>query len=415
MLKVVFKDVAVLDGSGAPAFAGQVLVEGNRIKAVVPAGATLGVEDAQVVEGHGGTLMPGLIESHAHLSFTDIRFSTDLGNTPPEEHTLRAAGNARTLLEHGFTSCVSAASAKPRLDVAVRAAIDAGDIPGPRLLSASPELTVTSGLGDARLGHIYQESFAVVHDGPDGFRRYAREMCREGVDTLKINPSGDTLLPRARSAQTVMTEAEVDAVCDVARAHGRRVAAHARSAESVKLCLRHGVQIIYHANLADQEARDLLEAHKGTVFVAPTVGWTVAVLERGADFGRAGDPGERAILQHELEATVDNMRELKRRGVRVLPGGDYGFAWNPNGTNARDLEHFVKLLGFSSMEAIVAATRLGAEMMMLGHELGQVRAGYLADLLLVDGDPLTDVSILQDQRRLRAVMKDGVLYKGRDA
>jgi len=414
MDKVWFKNVAILDATGAPPFPGQVLVEGNRIAAVVPEGVPLAADDARVVDGHGGTLMPGLVESHAHLSFTDIRLGTDLGNTPPEEHTLRTAACARSLLQHGFTSCVSAASAKPRLDVAVRAAIDAGDIPGPRLLTASPELTVTSGLGDAQLSHIYQESFAVVHDGADGFRRYAREMCREGVDTLKINPSGDTLLPRARSGQTVMTEAEVAAVCAVASAHERRVAAHARSAESVKLCLRHGVEVIYHANLADEEACDLLQAHIDRVFVAPTVGWTVAMLERGPEFGRAREAGERAILEQELEATVETMRELKRRGVRVLPGGDYGFAWNPNGTNARDLEHFVNLMGFSPMEAIVAATRFGGELMMMDGELGQVRPGYLADLLLVRGDPLEDVRILQDAHRLQAVMKDGVLMSHRD-
>jgi len=415
MLKVVFKNVEVLDGTGALPFAGQVLVEGNRIAAVVPEGVALAADGAQVVDGNGGTLMPGLVESHAHLSFTDIKVGTELGNTPPEEHTLRTAAYARTLLEHGFTSCVSAASAKPRLDVAVRAAIDVGDIPGPRLLTASPEMTVTSGLGDAQLSHIYQESFAVVRDGADGFRRYAREMCREGVDTLKINPSGDTLLPRARSGQTVMTEAEVAAVCAVARAHGRRVAAHARSAESVKLCVRHGVQIIYHANLADKQACDLLESHKDNVFVAPTVGWIVAVLERGPEFGRAREPDERATLERELEATVETMRELKQRGVRVLPGGDYGFAWNPNGSNARDLEHFVELLGFSAMEAILAATKFGGQMMMMDEELGQVRPGYLADLLLVHGDPLKDVRILQDKRRLLAVMKDGVLFNYRDS
>jgi len=413
MLKVIFKNVEVLDGTGAAPFPGQVLVEGNRIAAVVPQGVGLAVDGAGVIDGNGGILMPGLVESHAHLSFTDISVGTQLGNTPPEEHTLRTAACARTLLEHGFTSCVSAASAKPRLDVAARAAIDAGDIPGPRLLTASPELTVTSGLGDAQLSHIYQESFAVVRDGADGFRRYAREMCREGVDTLKINPSGDTLLPRARSGQTVMTEAEVAAVCAVARAHGRRVAAHARSAESVKLCVRHGVQIIYHANLADEEACDLLEAHKDSVFVAPTIGWIVSVLDRGPDFGRACEPDERAILERELEATVETMRNLKQRGVRVLPGGDYGFAWNPNGSNARDLEHFVELLGFSPMDALVAATKFGGQMMM-SEELGQVRSGYLADLVLVDGDPLEDIRILQDKQRLLTVMKDGVLYNCRE-
>jgi imidazolonepropionase-like amidohydrolase len=105
------------------------------------------------------------------------------------------------------------------------------------------------------------------------------------------------------------------------------------------------------------------------------------------------------------------MRALKALGVRVLPGGDYGFAFNPNGENARDLEHFVSLLGFSPLEAIAAATSQGGELMRRGHELGQIRAGYLADLLLVDGNPAADIAILQDSRRLRAIMKDGVFHK----
>ena len=138
------------------------------------------------------------------------------------------------------------------------------------------------------------------------------------------------------------------------------------------------------------------------------------MLERGPEFGRAREPEERAILESELEATIETMHELNRRGVRVLPGGDYGFAWNPNGSNARDLEHFVRLLGFSPMEAILAATKLGGEMMMMDGALGQVRTGYLADLLLVRGDPLQDVRILQDKRRLLAVMKDGVLLSEMD-
>ncbi|MBX9964967.1 MAG: amidohydrolase family protein [Burkholderiales bacterium] len=105
------------------------------------------------------------------------------------------------------------------------------------------------------------------------------------------------------------------------------------------------------------------------------------------------------------------MKNLKRRGVRVLPGGDYGFAWNPNGTNARDLEHFVNLLGFTPMEAIVAATRLGGELMMKADELGQIKPGFIADLVLVDGDPLADVSILRDKSKLRAIMRGGAFHK----
>jgi imidazolonepropionase-like amidohydrolase len=296
--------------------------------------------------------------------------------------------------------------------VVIRNAINAGDIPGPRMLAASPEMTVTSGLGDVRLHHIHRETFAVVADGPEEFRRWARFFVREGVDTLKINPSGDEGVPAARAHTTVMTDAEVAAVCQVARAQDKRVAAHARSAESVKMSLRHGVEIIFHATLADEEALDMLEAAKDRVFVAPTIGisWTAyhdAPLLRGSPLP---DEAKRR-MEAEIERGCANMKSLQRRGVRVLPGGDYGFAFNPMPRNARDLEHFVKLFGFSPMEAIVAATRYGGELMMRGSELGQVKEGHLADLLLVDGDPLADIAILQDASRLLAIMKDGSFHK----
>jgi len=229
MARTLFDNVAILDGSGAEPFPGRVLIEDNRIRSVMPAAAREPIRDAQVIDGSGATLMPGLIESHAHLSFTDIVAGPDLGAIPPEEHTLRTAHYARVLLEHGFTSCLSAASAKPRLDIAVRNAIDAGDIPGPRMLAASPELTVTSGLGDARLSHLYRESFATVCDGADQFRKVAREMCREGVDTLKINPSGDTFLPHSRSQQSAGSACSRSGCAGVRRAsEGRRAASSTR-------------------------------------------------------------------------------------------------------------------------------------------------------------------------------------------
>jgi len=116
-------------------------------------------------------------------------------------------------------------------------------------------------------------------------------------------------------------------------------------------------------------------------------------------------------IETDLAQTIDRMKALKQRGVRVLPGGDYGFKWNPHGNNARDLSYFVELLGFTPMEAIVGATRWGGEIMGRGHELGQVKAGYLADLLLVDGDPLADLTVLEDASRLCAIMKDGAFHK----
>jgi imidazolonepropionase-like amidohydrolase len=411
MSKVLFNNVNVLDCTGAAPYAGQVLVEGNRIKAVAPQGAKIASEGAQVVDGGGATLMPGLVESHSHMTFLDTADLESLGFVPPEEHILRTVKNAKKMLDQGFTACNSAASAKARLDVVLRNAINAGDFPGPRTLAASPELATTGGLGDVRLMHMHRETFAILCDGADEFRKTAREMVREGVDTLKLNPSGDEFIPHARAHHTVMTEAEIAAVCDVAHAHGKRLAAHARSAESVKLSLKHGVKVIYHATLVDDEACAALEAAKDWCFVAPTLGISYTTLNEASKWGVTTQVAESLGIRRELDTACKNMKELKKRGVRILPGGDYGFAWNPIGTNARDIEHFVNLLGFSPMDAILAATKLGGEIMMAGNELGQIKPGYLADLILVDGNPVANVKILQDATKLLAIMKDGQFHK----
>ena len=411
MGRTLFTNVSILDGSGADPYAGEVLVDGNRIQTIARTGDSLPRDGGEVVDGGGATLMPGLVESHSHLSFANTSDLESLGAIPVEEHTLLTMKHARLMLDQGFTSCNSAAAAKPRLDVVIRNAIDAGDIPGPRMLAATPELTVSGGLGDVRLWHMHRETFALVCDGPDEFRRTAREMVREGVDTLKINPSGDEFVPVARAHQTVMNEAEIAAVCEVGHSRDKRIAGHCRSAESVKLCLKHGAQIIYHATMCDEEALDALEAAKDRVFVSPTIGITITTLYEAGDWGITEEVATDLGLRRELGMAVENMKQLHQRGVRVLPGGDYGFAWNPVGNNARDLEHFVRYLEFTPMEAIVAATRYGGEIMMMGDELGQIREGYLADILLVDGDPLADVTILQDADNLLAIMKDGAFHK----
>jgi imidazolonepropionase-like amidohydrolase len=409
-MSTLFTNVQVIDGSGAQPFAGEVLVAGNRIKTIARDGSALPRDGAEVIDGGGQTLMPGLIESHAHISFCDTPDLESLGDIPPEEHTLKTMKYAHKMFDQGFTALFSAAAAKPRLDVVIRNAIDAGDIPGPRMRAASPELTVTGGLGDVRRGHIYRETFAICCDGADEFRRTAREMCREGVDTLKINPSGDEFVPFARADMTVMNEAEVAAVAEVARSRGKMMAAHARSAESVKMCLRNGVDVIYHATLCDEEALDMLEAKKDEIFVAPAAGIMYATSQgEGAKWGIGKDHPVAIFFARELEMCVENMKKLRKRGLRILPGGDYGFAWNPIGTNARDLEHFVKLFDFTPLEAITAATAQGGELM--GMDIGRVKEGYLADLLLVDGDPTKDVALLQDATRFSAIMKDGGFYK----
>jgi imidazolonepropionase-like amidohydrolase len=408
-------NVNIFDGSGAPPFPGAVLVRGPRVAAVTRSGDGPSPAGAVVIDGGGATLMPGLIEPHAHPSFPDAASRDDFTRLPPEEHTLVTMHNARTLLECGYTSCLSAASAKPRLDVAIRDEINAGRIPGPRYLANGPEITVTGGLGDTNLLHLPYHpnpTFSWVMDGPDAIRRLCRLLIREGVDLLKLNISGDEFTPAARAETTVMTDAEVAAAVEVAASRGLRVCAHARSAEAVKMCVRHGIEIVYHANYADEEALDLLEAGRDRFFVVPAIGITRQLCQgAGTPWGLSPDVVRARGLERELEVSVDTIGRMRKRGIRVLPGGDYGFAWNPHGTYARDLTHFVDLLGFSPIEALVAATRLGGEIMGRPGELGQVKAGYCADLLLIQGDPLDDIRVLEDRERILLIMKDGRLFK----
>ena len=403
-------NVRILDGTGREPFPGTVRVEGNRI-AEVAAGPVAARPGDGVIDGRDSTLMPGLIEPHAHLSFADIT-SYEMTRLPIEEHLLATLRNARTMLDSGYTSALSAAAAKPRLDVVVKREIEAGRFPGPRLLANGPEITVTGGLGDTNRLHLpYHETptFCWVADGPDAIRRVCRLLAREGVDLLKLNLSGDLGTSAWSSELTPMTGAEVAAAMEVARAAGLRVCAHCRSGDSVRLAVEHDVEVIYHANYCDEAALDALEGARDRVFVAPALGITYNLTQANGRWGMT--PDRVPAFERELAATVDTVSRMRKRGIRVLPGGDYGFVYTPHGTYARDLWLFVKILGYSPMEALVAATKLGGEVMGRPGELGVVKPGALADLLLVDGDPLADIAILQDHSAIRMIMKDGALHK----
>jgi imidazolonepropionase-like amidohydrolase len=407
----VITNVRILDGTGREPFTGDVFVDGQRITAVTERGRGPRPAGAPTIDGAGGTLMPGLIEAHAHLSFPDL-FSNDITRLPIEEHMLTTVRNARTMLDCGYTSAFSAASAKTRLDIVLKREIEAGHVPGPRLLANGPEITVTGGLGDTNVLHLpYDEAptFCWIANGPDEIRRVARTLAREGVDLLKLNISGDGGTSSAGADVTVMTDAEVAAAMEIARPRNLRVAGHCRSAGSVLMALRHGVEVIYHANYSDVEALDALEAAHDRIFVAPALGHTWSLAEIGPSMGLSAKRARAAA--DEVASSVDTVSRMRKRGIRVLPGGDYGFPTSPHGAYARDLQIFVEVLGFSPMETLVAATKHGGEIMGKPGELGVVKPGAFADLLLVAGDPLADITILQDREKLRMIMKDGVLHK----
>jgi imidazolonepropionase-like amidohydrolase len=410
---VLFTNVRILDGSGAPPYTGEAPVRGKRIARVARSARTIPASGLRVIDGAGATLMPGMVEAHTHFAWNNAAGLADIQKMPLEEHTLWTARVAKTYLDHGWTSCVGAATAKPRLDVVVRNAINDGLIPGPRYLAASQEITVPGGLGDETLPHLpFPEfSFAVNVSGAEDMRRVCRMFLKYGVDSIKINLSGDNLTPHANAKTTWMTDAEAKVAVEEAKLRGKRVAAHARSCDSIKQAVRCGVEVIYHASFTDNEALDLLEAHKDSVFVAPGLSVIFKLLYEGEAYGFTRAQAQALGYEEELAAAIESIKAMKKRGLRVLPGGDYGFAWAPHGTNAMDLQYFVKHCGMSPMDALVSATKQGGQIMGMGDELGEIKEGHLADLLLVDGDPLADLSILLDKKRLLAIMKDGVFHK----
>lgn len=420
--EIVFSNVRVLDGTGEKPYSGEVTVSGNRIKSISRSGSggfgwnSQSNGGSQRIDGRGMTLMPGLIDAHLHLSWNNAPGINPIQMMPVEEHMLNCVYMAKLLLDAGFTAGYGAAAAKPRLDVVIRDAIRSGKVPGPRYTAAGPELTSVGGLGDASLPHIPHEglNLGIVVSGAEDMRRKVRELMKWGVDTIKLNLSGEEITGMG-AEENQFTDEEVRVACEEAKGRHRRLAAHARSKESIQRCVKFGIDIIYHASFTDEQTLDMLEANKDKHFVAPGLAWLINTARNAAEYGiKPGTPMTEAY-ERELEHAVESMRQMHKRGIRVLIGGDYGFAWTPHGTNAKDLQYFVEMVGMSPIEAIQAGTKLGGEIMGMGHELGMIKEGYLADMLLVDGDPSTDVRVLQDHKRIVAIMQDGAFHKAPSA
>ena len=420
MADVLFTNVRIFDGEGDAPFTGELLVQGNRISRVSRTGYGVRpppVLGAQVIDGAGAFLMPGMVEAHTHFSWNDQPTLDAIQRMPPEEHILWCAQIAERYLDMGWTSCVGAAAAKPRLDVVIRNAINAGTIVGPRYLAASQEITVPGGLGDSTQPHLPQPEFAfgAIVSGAEEMRKCVRMFVKYGVDSIKLNLSGESITGMPGD-QCQFTDVEIATAVEEAKSWGKRVSAHARSCNSIKRCVRHGIEVIYHASFTDTEALDLLEAHKKEHFIAPGLAWLINTSHHASEWGLTPEVTRAMGYHRELDAALESMQAMRKRGIRILPGGDYGFAWTPHGTNAKDLDYFVKYVGMSTMEALLSATAWGGPMMRMGNDqLGKLKDGYLADLLLVDGDPLADITVLQDKSRLLAVMKDGVFHRAPEA
>jgi imidazolonepropionase-like amidohydrolase len=392
----------VLACSGEPAerpFDGDVLIEGDRIAAVFRGRAPIARESVRTVDVAGATVIPGLCDAHTHISWPlDFVFDhPEIAAMPDDEHALEVAGVVRTYLRWGYTVLVGAGALKPRVDVLVQRAVDRGLIDGPRMWPSGSMLTERDAIGAGSCVEV---------DDAEHMRRLVGEQCALGVKAVKLMVSGDGIVPAHPSKVTYMSDAMVGAAVSEAAANGAFVTAHARSPEGVQMAVRNGVRIVHHATYLDDAAVESLVAARDDVWVCPGLHYLRAMVSGdAAPYGLGPDRIAAALYPEELEASLEAYRTLHGKGVRIVAGGDFGHQWTRHGTYAAELAAYVELVGFTPAEALLTATANAGP--LVGERLGRIAEGYLADLVVVDGDPTTDVRVLLDADRVGPVVKAG--------
>jgi imidazolonepropionase-like amidohydrolase len=406
----------LVDGTGAAPIADAAVVirDGKIAYAGAAADAPAVEPAAERIDARGGTIMPGLVEAHFHPTYFDVANLEDLDIKYPVEYvTLLAATNARLALECGYTAARSGGSLF-NIDFWLKKAIEEDLLPGPRLAASGREICGVGGLMDWNpdFRKIGMEGLVLLINGPDEGRGAVRKLVKDGVEWVKTYPTGDAAAPDTNDHHTLcMTFEEMHAVVAEAHNHKLKVTGHCRATEGIKNAIRAGYDTLEHGTFMDDEALDMLLARNTPV--VPALQFEYASIVHGPSFGMS----QRVVDGHQetLDGGAESARRILRAGGRLGMGGDYGFAWNPHGTYAKELTFFVKHVGFTPLEVIQCATKTGAEIMGRGEEFGTVTAGKLADLLIVDGDVLADIAILEDRRRFLAVMQAGVVKAGRCA
>jgi imidazolonepropionase-like amidohydrolase len=402
----IIRNGTLIDATGQPAVQNDaVVVQGNRILSVGAVPPQINVEDREHVETIDATdkwIMPGLIEGHCHLSFGQPAMpglSVARGTTSPEFSTIRAAKNAQIVLRSGITS-LSIPGGTWFIDVALREAINAGMIEGPRIYCAGRFIVTYGSISDNEPSWMGTPEHVngVLANSVSEMITEVRRQCKHGVDFIKMADStwGDF--------QTISKE-ELEAVVGEAHRRNARIAIHSRGSDSTRAAAEAGVDWIMHADLATKEDLEFV-VEKG-VRIMPTMTFLRHAVEVGRDFGR--NDREVDQIRHNLEGSYSMLEHARALGVKVLCGTDSGNSTvMPYGElHANEMEIMVKYGGYTPMEAIVANTKENAFAVGLEGDLGTIEAGKLADILILDKDPLADVSVLKNGNHLSAVIKDG--------
>lgn len=402
----------LVDGTGKPAVADAAVVirDGRIVFAGAKAQAPATPPDARRIDARGGTIMPGLVEAHYHPTYFNVAELADLDVKYPVEYvTLLAAANCRLALECGYTAARSGGSLH-NIDVWLKKAIDEDLFVGPRLAASGREICGSGGLMDWNPDYLKlgMEGLILLVNGPTEARAAARKLVKDGVEWIKTYPTGDAASRHADHHSLCMTEEEMKAVVAEAHNYKVKVTGHCRANRGIKNALRAGFDCLEHGTFMDAEALDMLMERKTPV--VPALQFEHASVVRGPEFKMP----DWMIEGHQetLEGGAESARMILKAGGRLGLGGDYGFAWNPHGDYAKEISFFVNYVGFTPLEAIMCATKSGAEIMGAGDKFGTVEPGKLADILIVDGDVVKDIRLLEDRQRFIAVMQGGVVKAG---
>ncbi len=383
------------------------VVAGDRIRSVEVAGFAV-PEGATVVDLSADYVLPGLIDCHTHLGARADKY--DPINSfleTPFTSAYASVNNARATLRAGFTT-VRDVGSMPFQAVDLRNAINAGEIEGPRMVASGPILSITGGHGDlnnyspeVRVGLYPEKRGFSIADGPEQIRQTVREQVKYGVDVIKISASGGVLSKGDQPGAPQYTEEELKMAADTAHMLGRKIAAHAHGAVSIKMAIEAGIDSIEHASLVDDEGIRLAKAH-GTYFVMDIYDDDY-ILGKAKDFGI---PEEMLVKERGVgKAQRENFRKAWKAGVKMAFGTDAGVY--PHGDNAKQF-HYMVMYGMTPAEAIQAATSSAADLIGREGDVGVLSAGHYADLVAVREDPLLRVEVLE---RIPLVMKGGVVVK----
>lgn len=397
------KGGSIIDGTGAPPIPdGAVLVDGERIAAVGPAAGIEPRGEVEVIDLAGKTILPGLMDVHIHLLGIEQFSMPDIVITPVEIAAIRCVPGLRSILEAGFTTVRDVGSAAA---VHLRQAVEEGTIPGPRILTARAIISQTGGHADVHsfpVDWLRGHAFFRLADGPDECRKAVREQFREGADLIKICTTGGVLSERDHPHQSQYTVAEVQAMVEEAHRLEMRVSAHAHGAEGIKTALEGGVDTIEHGMYIDDEGIDLL-LEKGAILV-PTLAIIHKIVTEGKEMGVPDYAIDKAKAAEETQ--LANFEKAHKAGVPFAVGTDFaGGVGVRFGDNSAEIERLVAA-GVPPIEALSAASLGGARAIGWEDRLGTIEAGKIADLIAVDGDPLSDITAV---RTPSLVMKMGTV------